>query len=128
MSEKTQQTMKPSTAAKKLEVYLPATPTEFQEGLVTRDEYDELLANPPQWLTDLRATGPHPRPVIAAKLGISISGLVRSGVTEALTTAEIKDLLTDRPAWLVEERAIQAEVRNEQIRVKNAAKDAQERE
>ena len=110
--------MKPSTAAKKLGVYLPATPEQFQEGLVTRAEFLELQANPPEWLAELRRTGPHPRPVVAQKLGISISGLVRADAEDALTTAEIKSLLETMPAWLVEERARQAAVREEAQRVK----------
>ena len=67
-SHKTPQTMKPATAAKKLGVYLEATPAEFQEGVVSRDELNALQADPPEWLRDLRRNGPHPRPVIAAKL------------------------------------------------------------
>ena len=67
-SHQSTQTMKPATAAKKLGVYLEATPAEFQEGVVSRAELNELQANPPQWLQDLRLNGPHPRPVVAAKL------------------------------------------------------------
>lgn len=116
--------MKPLTAAKKLGVHLPATPAEFQEGLVTRSEFLELQANPPEWLAELRRTGPHPRPVVAQKLGISTSGLVRAGVEESLTTAEIKALLENKPAWLVEERSRQAATRDEaeRVRFEKAAK------
>jgi hypothetical protein len=117
-SQKSPQTMKPATAAKKLGVYLEATPAEFQEGVVSRDELDALQADPPQWLRDLRRDGPHPRPVVAAKLGVSISGLARGGVTEPLTTAQIDALKADQPEWLRTERAIQAEVRREAVRVK----------
>jgi hypothetical protein len=119
MSAKKTQVMKPATAAKKLGVYLPATPDEFQHSEITREQYDEFAANPPEWLDALRKNGPHPRPVVAAKLGVSISGLVRSGATEPLTTIEIKSLLENPPEWLVTERATQAAVREEQIRVKN---------
>jgi hypothetical protein len=125
MSKQTQ-TMKASTAAKKLGVYLPATPPEFQEGEVTRDDFDEWMVNPPQWLIDLRANGPHPRPVVAAKLGISISGLTRSDADMPYTTAEIKALLEAPPAWLVTERSVQAEVRDEIARVKNEKKAKEE--
>ena len=59
-SRKTPQTMKPATAAKKLGVYLEATPAEFQEGVVSRDELNALQADPPEWLRDLRRNGPHP--------------------------------------------------------------------
>jgi len=110
--------MKPETAAKKLGVYLPATPEDFRSGPITRTEFLDLQANPPEWLAGLRRTGPHPRPVVAHKLGVSISGLARGGISEALTTAEIKALLEAPPAWLVAERATQAAVRDDAIRVK----------
>ncbi len=117
-SHKTAQTMKPATAAKKLGVYLEATPPEFQEGVVSRDELNALQADPPEWLRELRRTGPHPRPVVAAKLGISIGGLTRGGITDALTTEQIEALKAENPAWLERERATQAEVRQEALRVK----------
>ncbi|WP_199198898.1 DUF5997 family protein [Amycolatopsis sp. CA-128772] len=117
-SHKTAQTMKPATAAKKLGVYLEATPAEFQEGVVTRDELNALQADPPEWLRELRRTGPHPRPVVAAKLGVSIGGLTRGGITEPLTTEQIDELKAQSPDWLVRERATQAEVRKETVRVK----------
>ncbi|MET9059067.1 DUF5997 family protein [Streptomyces antibioticus] len=117
-SHATAQTMKPATAAKKLGVYLPATPAEFQEGVVSRAELNELQANPPEWLRTLRETGPHPRPVVAAKLGVSIAGLARGGVTEALTTEQIDALQDAAPEWLTKERATQAEVRKETARIK----------
>jgi hypothetical protein len=105
--------MKPATAAKKLGVYLEATPAEFQDGVVSRDELDALQTDPPEWLRDLRRNGPHPRPVVAAKLGVSISGLARAGITEALTTDEIESIKSDNPDWLEHERATQAEVRRQ---------------
>ncbi|WP_306190709.1 MULTISPECIES: DUF5997 family protein [unclassified Streptomyces] len=117
-SHRSTQTMKPATAAKKLGVYLPATPADFQEGVVSRAELDELQADPPEWLRDLRRNGPHPRPVVAAKLGVSIAGLARGGITEALTTEQIDTLKQDRPQWLEKERATQAEVRKEAARLK----------
>jgi hypothetical protein len=125
-SHQTTQTMKPATAAKKLGVYLPATPTEFQEGVVTRSELNALQTDPPQWLQDLRRNGPHPRPVVAAKLGVSIAGLARGGVTEPLTTEQIDELKQELPDWLRQERATQAEVRKEaeRIKEKNAEKSA----
>jgi hypothetical protein len=110
--------MKPSTAAKKLGIYLDAAPAAFREGEITRSEFLDLQSNPPEWLAELRRTGPHPRPVVAQKLGISISGLARGGAQDALTTAEIKQLLEAMPEWLVEERARQAVVREEALRVK----------
>ena len=121
MSEKTPQNMKPATAAKKLGIYLPAAPAEFQEGPVSREAFDELLANPPAWLQALRADGPHPRPVVAHKLNVSIAGLARAEITEALTTEQIETLLADRPEWLQEERASLAAVRAEEKRVRDAA-------
>ena len=117
-SHKTAQTMKPATAAKKLGVYLEATPAEFREGVVSRDELNALQADPPEWLRELRRTGPHPRPVVAAKLGVSIGGLTRGGITEPLTTEQIDALKAESPDWLVRERATQAEVRKETVRVK----------
>ncbi|MDT9686837.1 DUF5997 family protein [Streptomyces sp. P9(2023)] len=125
-SHQTAQTMKPATAAKKLGVYLEATPAEFQEGVVSRTELNALQTDPPEWLRELRRTGPHPRPVIAAKLGISISGLARGGITEALTTEQIEALKQEDPEWLQKERATQAEVRKETVRIKekNAEKAA----
>ncbi|UYQ61166.1 DUF5997 family protein [Streptomyces peucetius] len=123
-SHQNTQTMKPATAAKKLGVYLPATPTEFQEGVVTRGELNALQADPPQWLQDLRRNGPHPRPVVAAKLGVSIAGLARGGLTDPLTTEQIDELKRELPGWLRQERATQAEVRKEaeRIKAKNAAR------
>ncbi|MFD6277948.1 DUF5997 family protein [Streptomyces sp. NPDC060209] len=117
-SHQTTQTMKPATAAKKLGVYLEATPAEFQEGVVSRAELNALQSDPPQWLQDLRRNGPHPRPVVASKLGISIAGLARGGVTEPLTTEQIDALKQDGPEWLQKERATQADVRKETARIK----------
>ncbi|MFR0354360.1 DUF5997 family protein [Streptomyces sediminimaris] len=117
-SHQSTQTMKPATAAKKLGVYLEATPAEFREGAVSRAELDRLQADPPAWLRELRADGPHPRPVVAAKLGVSIAGLARGGVTEALTTEQIEALKQEQPEWLLRERATQAEVRKEAARIK----------
>ncbi|KAB1989421.1 DUF5997 family protein [Streptomyces triticiradicis] len=125
-SHQTAQTMKPATAAKKLGVYLEATPAEFREGVVSRAELNALQTDPPAWLQELRRTGPHPRPVVAAKLGVSIAGLARGGVSEALTTEQIEALKTEDPEWLRRERATQAEVRKETARIKqkNAERDA----
>ena len=117
-SHKTPQTMKPATAAKKLGVYLEATPAEFQEGVVSRDELNALQADPPEWLRELRRNGPHPRPVMAAKLGISIGGLARGGITDTLTTEQVDALKANSPDWLQRERATQAEVRKEAVRIK----------
>ncbi|MFE4859087.1 DUF5997 family protein [Streptomyces sp. NPDC056670] len=127
-SHQTTQTMKPATAAKKLGVYLEATPAEFQEGVVSRTELNALQADPPQWLQDLRRTGPHPRPVVAAKLGVSIAGLARGGVTEALTTEQIDALKQDNPEWLQKERTTQAEVRKETVRIKEKQKEKDARQ
>jgi hypothetical protein len=121
------QTMKPATAAKKLGVLLQATPDAFQSGTVTRSEFLELQSNPPQWLLDLRKDGPHPRLVVAQKLGISTSGLARAGAADVMTTAEIKSLLELKPEWLVVERATHAAVQDENVRIKTerTAKAAQ---
>lgn len=117
-SHQSTQTMKPATAAKKLGVYLEATPAEFQEGVVSRSELNALQSEPPAWLVELRRNGPHPRPVVAAKLGVSIAGLARGGVTEALTTEQIEAIKQDNPEWLQKERATQADVRKEAVRIK----------
>ena len=121
MSRPNAQSMKPATAAKKLDVYLPATPAEFRENPITRDELAALEADPPQWLQQLRKNGPHPKNLVAAKLGVSISGLTRGGVTEALTTEQIDALLEENPDWLVAERATYLNVLAEQRRLKALA-------
>ncbi|GHA89860.1 hypothetical protein GCM10010305_36680 [Streptomyces termitum] len=110
--------MKPATAAKKLGVYLEATPADFREGVVSRSELNALQTDPPAWLKELRQNGPHPRPVVASRLGISISGLARGGITEPLTTEQIEALRAEAPEWLTKERATQAEVRKETVRIK----------
>ena len=120
MSRPNSQSMKPATAAKKLDVYLPATPAEFQEGEVTRDEIAALQADPPQWLQDLRKNGPHPKNLVAAKLGVSIAGLARGGVDEALTSEQIAALNAEPPQWLVDERATFAAARADEQRVAEA--------
>jgi hypothetical protein len=104
-------------------VYLEATPAEFQDGVVSRDELNALQAEPPEWLRELRRNGPHPRQVVAAKLGISIGGLARGGITGALTTEQIDELKANSPDWLRRERETQAEVRKEAARIKE--KDAE---
>ncbi|PPK71172.1 hypothetical protein CLV40_101361 [Actinokineospora auranticolor] len=114
--------MKPATAAKKLGVYLEATPAEFRDGVVSRDELNALQTDPPTWLRDLRRDGPHPRQVVAAKLRVSIGGLTRAGVTEALTTEQIEAIKTENPDWLQRERALQVEVRKEETRLRGARK------
>lgn len=123
MSRPDAQSMKPTTAARKLDVYLPATPVEFQQNPTTRAELAALHADPPQWLQDLRKNGPHPKNLVAAKLGVSIAGLARGGVTEALTTEAISALLADMPQWLVTERENYRNVLDEQRRLKAARAD-----
>ncbi|CAN5677893.1 DUF5997 family protein [soil metagenome] len=115
--------MKPATAAKKLDVYLPATPAEFQENAITRAELAALQEDPPQWLKDLRKDGPHPKNLVAAKLGISISGIARSGVADAMTTEQINALLEEKPDWLVAERENYQGVLREERRLKSAQAD-----
>ncbi len=98
------QMLKPITAAAKLGIYLPAAPEEFRTTAHTREELDDLRADPPAWLVELRLNGPFPRDVVAQKLGVSRSGLARAGVTEALTSDEIGALIADPPDWLIRER------------------------
>ena len=117
MSRPNAQSMKPATAAKKLDVYLPATPAEFRENPITRTELAALQADPPQWLKDLRKNGPHPKNLVAARLGVSIAGLARGGITEALTTEQIGALLEDKPEWLITERESYQNVLREERRL-----------
>jgi hypothetical protein len=113
-----EQTMKPETAAKKLGVLLEATPEGFREAPVTRTALQELQDSPPEWLLELRRSGPHPRPVVAARLGISVAGLRRAEMTEPLTTDEIQALLAAKPEWLLRERETHAAVMAENARIK----------
>jgi hypothetical protein len=116
--------MKPETAAKKLGILLSATPEEFQAQPVSRSELAALQENPPEWLTELRRSGPHPRPVVAAKLGVSVAGLARAGVTDPLTSDQIQELLQTKPAWLVREREVHAGVMAENARIKRDRAEA----
>ncbi|MBU8809620.1 hypothetical protein KL953_12040 [Mycolicibacterium goodii] len=118
MSRPNAQSMKPATAAKKLDVYLPATPAEFQANAITRDELAALQTDPPPWLQDLRKSGPHPKNLVAAKLGISIAALARNGVGDALTTEEINRIIAENPEWLAAERESYQEVLREEKRLK----------
>ena len=117
MSRPNAQSMKPATAAKKLDVYLPATPAEFRENPITRTELAALQADPPPWLKDLRKNGPHPKNLVAARLGVSIAGLARGGITEALTTEQIGALLEDKPECLITERESYQNVLREERRL-----------
>ena len=105
--------MRAQTAAKKLGIYLPATPEDFQANAVTHAELRELQENPPEWLSALRREGPHPRAVVAQKLGISVSALKKNDMDSPLTTAEIKELLSAMPEWLEAARKAHAEERSE---------------
>lgn len=111
--------MKPATAAKKLDVYLPATPEDFQQNPITRAELAALQDDPPQWLIDLRKNGPHPKNLVAAKLGVSIAALARNDVDGALTTEQINALLEEKPEWLIAERESYQAVLREQRRLKS---------
>ena len=102
--------MKPQTAANKLGIYLPAAPEEFQHVPISREGLDALRADPPEWLVELRRNGPFPRDVTAQKLGISRTGLARAGVSDALDSTQIGDLLADPPDWLIRERESYAAV------------------
>ena len=96
------QRFKPSNAAKRLGVYLPATPQEFQDNPITRAELEELETNPPEWLAELRRNGP-------------------------LTTQQINEIRDNPPAWLAQEREIAAQVRAEEERVEEARKAAEKK-
>jgi|GEM_PF-864923 len=99
-----QQLLKPATAAEKLGVFLPATPDGFRAEPISRDALQALQSDPPEWLRDLRRDGPHPRAEVARRLGVSNSALARAGVSDSMTTAQIRDLLADMPEWLSDER------------------------
>jgi len=98
------QLLSPKTAAEKLGVFLPATPESFRAEPISRDALAALQADPPAWLVALRKEGPHPRHEVSRRLGVSNSALARSGVSDSMTTAEIRALLDERPEWLVVER------------------------
>ena len=101
---KKEQLLSPATAAKKLGLYLPATPEGFRATPITRTQLQALNDSPPAWLTTLRKEGPHPRDEVSRRLGVSNSALARAGVSDSMTTAEIRALLDEMPEWLVEER------------------------
>ncbi len=103
------QYLSPQTAAKKLGIYLPAAPEDFQTTPITREDLDALQASPPEWLQVLRKEGPHPRSEVARRLGVTNSGLARAGVPDVLTTEEIRRL-NDEPteALLAERRKVAA--------------------
>ena len=110
--------MKPVTAAAKLGIYLPAAPEDFRTTPITRSQLDELRAEPPQWLAELRRTGPVPREVVAQKLGVSRSGLARAGITDPLDAAQIGELIANPPEWLTRERDSYREVVAEKSRLR----------
>ena len=118
--DKQQQTMKPLTAANKLGIYLPAAPESVRNSTITRAELDELRTSPPEWLEELRRTGPFPRDVVARKLGISNTGLARNDISDSLTAEQIDAFIADPPEWLIRERKsfddVQAD--NERIKIK----------
>lgn len=101
---KKEQLLSPATAAKKLSIFLPATPAEFQSTPITRTQLNELTENPPEWLVTLRKEGPHPRDEVSRRLGVSNSALARAGVSDSMTTAEIRAIIDEMPEWLVDER------------------------
>jgi len=101
---KEEQMLSPATAAKKLGVFLPAMPEDFRAQPVSRSTLREMNETPPEWLTTLRREGPHPRDEVARRLGVSNSALARGGVSDSMTTEEIRALLDERPEWLVVER------------------------
>ena len=72
-----------------------------------------MHTNPPEWLTELRRTGPYPRPVVAQKLGISVTALKKNDMDKPLDAAEIKELLENQPDWLRAARTAHAEARTE---------------
>ena len=101
---KKEQLLSPATAAKKLNLYLPATPDEFRATPISRTALQALQDAAPEWLATLRREGPHPRDEVARRLGVTNSALARAAVSDHMTTTEIRVLLDDRPEWLVAER------------------------
>ena len=114
--------MRAQTAAKKLNIYRPAAPEEFQNSAVSHEELRELQHNPPQWLQTLRREGPHPRQEVAHKLGISVTALKKNDMDKPLTTAEISELLEKQPEWLQQARATLAQARGHDVN-EDAAED-----
>ena len=108
--------MRAQTAAKKLGIYLPAAPDEFQNSAISHEELRELQHNPPEWLQTLRHEGPHPRPEVAHKLGISVTALKKNDMDKLLTTAEINQLLQEQPKWLQQARATMAQARVHEVK------------
>ena len=53
-----------------------------------------------------------------SQAGVSIAGLARGGITDALTTEQINQLLEDKPEWLVAERESYQSVLREERRLK----------
>jgi gamma-glutamyl:cysteine ligase YbdK (ATP-grasp superfamily) len=49
---------------------------------------------------------------------VSISGLARAEITEALTTAQIAALKEQQPQWLLRERTIRAEAQRAEARLR----------
>lgn len=115
--------MKPATAANKLGILLSAAPEEFRSTPISRAELDALRADPPEWLVDLRRNGPFPRDVVAAKLGVSKSGLARGGLIDPLDADQIGVLLADPPEWLLRERETQRNTIAENERLRAARND-----
>ncbi|OFT88590.1 DUF5997 family protein [Corynebacterium sp. HMSC28B08] len=105
--------MKPMTAAKKLGIYLPAAPEEFQNSPLSHEDFVSYQINPPEWLQELRREGPHPRPEVARRLGITITALKNNQMDKPLTTTEIKAMLEDQPDWLRQARLSLAQQREE---------------
>ncbi|MGB3772754.1 MAG: DUF5997 family protein [Rhodococcus sp. (in: high G+C Gram-positive bacteria)] len=112
------QTMKPLTAAAKLDIYLPAAPEEFRSQPISRGDLEKLRLDPPEWLTELWTVGPFPRDVVARKLGVTNTALARNDVSDSMTQSEIDALAGEEPQWLIKERENLAEVQREAIRIK----------
>ena len=80
--------------------------------------YNDLVKMDQVDLTDIlmeKSTGDD---VITSWSGVSIAGLARGGVTEALTTEQITALLDEMPDWLVAERESFQSVLTEERRLK----------
>ncbi len=62
--------------------------------------------------------------MVASKLGVSIAGLARGGITDTLTTEQIEAVKADQPEWLLRERATQADVQKQALRIKEKKADS----
>ena len=115
---KKSQVMKPATAALKLDVYLPATPQEFQEGWCPARSSTNCSAIRRSGSSTCAATVPIPATSSRPGCGCRTAGSPVAASPTPLTTAQIAALVADPPEWLIRERETHAETRREQQRLR----------